>query len=358
MALFNLSKRIKIKPLLQISALCYSNKVMREMEYKKCYRILGISEDSDQEQIRKAYLLLVKKYHPDNVEGDVTKFQEVDKAFRMLTEKKSRERWGVDENEDVKEQDIKHVAPQHRQYLSYDGYGSGTIFQRQKQYTKFKAAQAAENVLQHRIQKVVAEENALMKKVPLKHKIKTKYGFDRLVEDLIQEAMSKGQFNNLSGCGKPLKGIQNRNPYVDFVTHKINEVLIENGFTPEWITLQKDIRQEIETLRQSLKMEREYFGPNPLSPEEANKWDQIIDKHQKLLDNINKKINKFNLVVPVLTKQMLYVNLEKEANNVLVNGKCNLDGNSNRINSDNNQIPEDTEVGNIFGFLDTIFRKL
>lgn len=56
-----------------------------------------------------------------------------------------------------------------------------------------------------------------------KHDIKTKYGFDRLVEDLIQESMSKGEFDNLSGKGKPLKD-QNANPYVDFTTHKLNEV--------------------------------------------------------------------------------------------------------------------------------------
>lgn len=63
-----------------------------------------------------------------------------------------------------------------------------------------------------------------MKKDSLKkHDIKTKYGFDRLVEDLIQESMSKGEFANLSGKGKPLKD-QNRNPYVDFTTHKLNEV--------------------------------------------------------------------------------------------------------------------------------------
>lgn len=65
-----------------------------------------------------------------------------------------------------------------------------------------------------------------MKKEPAKkHDIKTKYGFDRLVEDLIQESMSKGEFENLSGKGKPLKD-QNRNPYVDFTTHKLNEVRI------------------------------------------------------------------------------------------------------------------------------------
>lgn len=52
-----------------------------------------------------------------------------------------------------------------------------------------------------------------------------RYGIERLVEDLIQESMSKGEFNNLSGCGKPLQKQDNKNPYVDFTTHKINEVI-------------------------------------------------------------------------------------------------------------------------------------
>ena len=48
---------------------------------------------------------------------------------------------------------------------------------------------------------------------------------DRLVEDLIQEAMNKGEFSDLPGTGKPLKDNScNQNPYVDFVTHKLNQV--------------------------------------------------------------------------------------------------------------------------------------
>jgi DnaJ family protein C protein 28 len=45
------------------------------------------------------------------------------------------------------------------------------------------------------------------------------------VEDLIQESMSRGEFDNLAGTGKPLKH-QASNPYVDFVTHKMNQVTI------------------------------------------------------------------------------------------------------------------------------------
>lgn len=82
--------------------------------------------------------------------------------------------------------------------------------------------------MEHRLQKAVASDKTLMKKgegYRKKHDIKTKYGFDRLVEDLIQESISKGEFENLSGKGKPLKN-QNNNPYVDFTTHKLNEVSV------------------------------------------------------------------------------------------------------------------------------------
>lgn len=44
------------------------------------------------------------------------------------------------------------------------------------------------------------------------------------MEDLILEAMKKGDFNNLKGFGKPLNHSKSLNPYVDFVTHKLNQV--------------------------------------------------------------------------------------------------------------------------------------
>ena len=49
---------------------------------------------------------------------------------------------------------------------------------------------------------------------------------ERVVEDLIQESMSRGEFENLSLKGKPLK-FQSENPYVDTVTHKLNQVNTE-----------------------------------------------------------------------------------------------------------------------------------
>lgn len=157
------------------------------------------------------------------------------------------------------------------------------------------------------------------------HAIKTKYGFDRVVEDLIQEAMSKGQFNNLPGSGKPLTSYQRQNPYVDFVTHKLNNILIDNGFTPEWIMLQKEIRIDLENLKTKLKRERTNIGQVPLTPDDSEKWNLIMERHKKLADDINKKVDKYNLIVPVLDKQMFRVRLNIIADRILNVNKSVVD---------------------------------
>jgi molecular chaperone DnaJ len=57
------------------------------------YEVLGISEDADEETIKKAYKELVKKYHPDkyvnNPLADLAaeKMKEINKAYDMLTKK-------------------------------------------------------------------------------------------------------------------------------------------------------------------------------------------------------------------------------------------------------------------------------
>ena len=51
-------------------------------------------------------------------------------------------------------------------------------------------------------------------------------------------------FENLTqGAGKPLPERVVYNPYEDFTTHKMNEILVEGGFAPEWITLQVSLSE-------------------------------------------------------------------------------------------------------------------
>uniref|UniRef100_T1GRS6 J domain-containing protein n=1 Tax=Megaselia scalaris TaxID=36166 RepID=T1GRS6_MEGSC len=156
--------------------------------YRKCLNVLGVFEDNpDQNSVRRAYIDLVKKVHPDSgqPEASAEKFQEIDEAFKILQERFAKNRRGIfedDEEVDAKIFDIRHTAPQHRQYLSFEGMGVGNPFQREKQYQQIKAMKAQERVLSHRIEKSQADEKSIMKKGSFykNHAIKTKYGFDRV----------------------------------------------------------------------------------------------------------------------------------------------------------------------------------
>lgn len=257
--------------------------------------------------------------------------------------------------EEVKIFDIRHTAPQHRQFLSYGGFGAGTPAQREKQYQQRRAMVAQQNVLEHRLQKAQASDGSLIQKKDhfKKHAIKTKYGFDRVVEDLIQEAMSKGDFNNLSGIGKPLDTTQSQNPYVDFVTHKINKILMDNGFVPEWITLQKEIREDIEELKKVLYQARAKLGPIPLESQEEKMWSKRIEKCQEFEQQVNKKIDKFNLIVPVLDKQMLQINLLKIADKILKEGITDVSREDARVEQQPQAV--DPNKPNLFTFLGSFF---
>ncbi|XP_073970635.1 dnaJ homolog subfamily C member 28 isoform X2 [Rhodnius prolixus] len=275
----------------------------KKNDVSQWYKTLGVPNDSDQETVRVAYIELVKRYHPDSKssEADVNKFQEIERAYRNLQNKFSSERYDKSHEgeyglyyKENSEEKIEHTAPQHRQYLSYEGIGSGTPSQRQRQYTKYRAAKAMENVTEFRINKVQDDGNKALTLKESRKKakdIKTRFGMDRLVEDLIQESMSKGEFDNLPGKGKPLKNLQKtHNPYVDFVTHKMNEVLIDNGFTPAWITLQKEITEHKQKIKDKLVASRAKLGPLPLSQEEQLFWEEIKIRLADDVKVLNSKI--------------------------------------------------------------------
>lgn len=75
-------------------------------------------------------------------------------------------------------------------------------------------------------------------------------------------------------------------------------------------------------MRNSLAAERKYFGPNPLNFDDKAEWDSVLEKHRQLLEGVNKKISKYNLLVPMINQQMILLSLESESEKVLVNGSC------------------------------------
>ena len=57
------------------------------MKFRDYYEILGVKKDASQEEIKKSYRKLAKKYHPDANPGDnkaEEKFKEINEAYEVL----------------------------------------------------------------------------------------------------------------------------------------------------------------------------------------------------------------------------------------------------------------------------------
>ena len=63
---------------------------------KSHYDILGINQNASQEEIKKAYFEMAKKYHPDaGDETEIQKFHEVAEAYKVLSDSDSRKAYDL-----------------------------------------------------------------------------------------------------------------------------------------------------------------------------------------------------------------------------------------------------------------------
>ena len=57
---------------------------------KDYYKILGISKDATEEEVKKAYRKLAHQHHPDKPSGNEGKFKEINEAYQVLSDKAKR----------------------------------------------------------------------------------------------------------------------------------------------------------------------------------------------------------------------------------------------------------------------------
>ena len=63
------------------------------MARKDYYKILGVSKDASEDEVKRAYRKLARKYHPDVNPGDTSseeKFKEISEAHEVLSDKEKR----------------------------------------------------------------------------------------------------------------------------------------------------------------------------------------------------------------------------------------------------------------------------
>ncbi|XP_006187556.1 dnaJ homolog subfamily C member 28 [Camelus ferus] len=290
-----------------------SKKKMREY-----YRLLNLDEGCSADDVRESFRKLAKRYHPDggSSTADSATFIRIEEAYRKVLshviEQTNARKSKVEEAEEEEEK-FKYKTPQHRHYLSFEGIGFGTPSQREKQYRQFRADRATEQVMEYQKQKLQSQyftDSITVKDVRHSREQKITQAIERLVEDLIQESMAKGDFDNLSGKGKPLKKFSGCS-YIDPMTHNLNRILIDNGYQPEWILMQKEIKDTIDQLREAILVSRKKLG-NPMTPTEQKQWNQVCEQFQENIRKLNKRINDFNLIVPLLTRQKVHFDAHKE----------------------------------------------
>jgi len=228
---------------------------------------------------------------------------------------------------------------QHRHYLEYDAGASGsTLYQRHKAHQQQKYVSATNAMFEHNVQKHLEnKEETSLAPVDKKHQDaksdigytrqqKFSKGMDRLVNDLILESMSKGEFNNLSGVGKPLPQLREPpNPALDRTTERLNQILVNTGFAPQWVTLSKDIDTEVKQLKQRICSKWAQVGPFPMNLHNTKQWEEFLKECKDELAQINKMVDKFNLIVPILDQQKIHYQLQRiiaqviKDNSILIN---------------------------------------
>ncbi|KAM7264020.1 hypothetical protein ACFE04_001703 [Oxalis oulophora] len=109
-----------------------------------------------------------------------------------------------------------------------------------------------------------------------------------------------------------LRGQRNAvsNPHADPAEDTLYRILSKSGFAPEWVELNKEIRDKISGWRSTLKKawEIKCSGDNA-------KWVQISEVLKGQLKDINDKVFRYNLIVP-FGRQMSGLKWEKELSRI------------------------------------------
>jgi curved DNA-binding protein CbpA len=71
-------------------------KIYTKMQYINYYKILGVSKNASQEEIKKGYRKLAVKYHPDknpDVKETENRFKEINEAYQVLKDPEKRKKY-------------------------------------------------------------------------------------------------------------------------------------------------------------------------------------------------------------------------------------------------------------------------
>jgi DnaJ family protein C protein 28 len=140
--------------------------------------------------------------------------------------------------------------------------------------------------------------------------------WDSTMDEIIEEAMRRGDFNDLPGRGKPLKVL--KNPYAPG-TELAYQLLKDNNYTLPWIVARNKALADIEAFRLELGVVwRRYTGEFQTTHSEtvrmalAAGWRDQLEACQEQIQEINALVADANLKQPGERLEILKLTLEGE----------------------------------------------
>ncbi len=123
------------------------------------------------------------------------------------------------------------------------------------------------------------------------------------VEQRIQEAIERGEFENLSGKGKPLRW--DDNPFTPADMQLAYHLLRSQGFTLPWIETRWELMADIQQMRRQLAHLKA-----------QSKGGKLEEKQRVVLgeriDELNRRIRNYNISVPLARFQLPILDRETE----------------------------------------------
>jgi len=144
-------------------------------------------------------------------------------------------------------------------------------------------------------------------------------GWESLIDKKIREAMERGEFDNLEGQGEPID--LSENPYEDPDWRTAHRMLRNAGFAPSWIEERKDIDAELAVVRSNLARVwgiRRNARNTEHEGSAAVRWQNALETFREKVDELNRRINVWNLKAPAVAFQRKRIDVETEIRSLQV----------------------------------------
>ncbi len=148
------------------------------------------------------------------------------------------------------------------------------------------------------------------------HQMRMRFDWSNLIEDLIQDGLERGAFDDLKGKGEPLDLKKSLYGAEWELAHKLMK---ENDVLPPWIARRNEITAQIDHFRLDVRRawtrhEQAFRYAQAKGQKDALSlsWDDVCRQWERELGLLNKQIRDFNLGRPVENVEMFELELARE----------------------------------------------